>query len=133
MKNNIILYDGICSFCNAWIRRLCQWDKNDRLYFAPLVSNIGKQFFEERNIDSSKINSIIFWKPNEMYVTDAQAIFEILNTLGGGWKLITIFNHLPKWLTNGIYRLIAKNRYTWFGKLESCPTPIPKFSHKFLN
>ncbi len=133
MKTNIILYDGICVLCNVWVRRLCKWDKNNSLYFASFTSSVSNKFFEERNIDPIQVNSIIFWKPNEMYVTDAQAVFEILNTLGGGWKLITVFNYLPKWLTRSIYKLIAKNRYKWFGKHDHCPIPNPNYSHKFLD
>ena len=63
MKNAIILYDGPCVLCNAWVNRLCKWDKNDRLRFATLDSKTGQAFFKENKIDPKKLESVVFWIP----------------------------------------------------------------------
>ena len=57
----------------------------------------------------------------------------ILNRLGGLWTIPALLRFLPKELTNGIYRIVARNRYSWFGKYEQCPLPDPKYLHKFLD
>jgi predicted DCC family thiol-disulfide oxidoreductase YuxK len=66
------------------------------------------------------------------YALEAQATFELFKTLGGSFKMLTLFNMLPNSLTRGVYRLIARNRYRWFGKMDACPLPNPMYAHKFL-
>ena len=133
MKTAIILFDGPCVLCNAWINRLCQWDRKDQLSFASLDSKTGQQFFKERNLDPNELESVVFWIPNETYALEAQATFELFKTLGGGFKILTIFNIFPNFLSQGVCRLIARNRYRWFGKMDACPLPNPKYAHKFLS
>ena len=133
MKTAIILFDGPCVLCNAWINRLCQWDRRDQLRFARLDSKTGQQFFKERNLDPDELDSVVFWVPNETYALEAQATFELFNILGGGFKVLTIFNIFPNFVSRGVYRLIARNRYRWFGKFDACPLPNPKYAHKFLD
>jgi predicted DCC family thiol-disulfide oxidoreductase YuxK len=132
MKTPIILFDGPCVLCNAWVNRLCQWDRKDQLRFASLDSKTGQQFFKERNLDPNEFESVVFWIPNVTYALEAQATFELFKTLGGSFKMLTLFNMLPNSLTRGVYRLIARTRYRWFGKLDACPLPNPKYAHKFL-
>ena len=133
MKNVIILFDGSCLLCNAWVRRLCSWDSKDVLRFATLESNTAKIFFEEHNLNPNSVETVVFWKPKEMYAIEAKAIFEMFKTLGGLWGLLTVFNFLPNFITQKTYRLIARNRYKWFGKSSDCHLPNPKYKHKFLD
>lgn len=133
MKTVVILFDGSCLLCNAWVRRLCKWDKKDILRFATLDSNTAKGFYEEHKLDSNSMETVVFWKPKEMYAIEAQASFELFKTLGGLWNLATVFRLLPNFVTRNIYRLIARNRYKWFGKSDNCPLPDPKYVHKFLD
>ncbi|MDB4738398.1 DCC1-like thiol-disulfide oxidoreductase family protein [Flavobacteriaceae bacterium] len=132
MKVAIILYDGPCVLCNAWVHRLCKWDKKDQLRFATLDSKTGQDFFREFKINPEVLKSVVYWIPNEMYAIEAQATFELFKKLGGIFKLISFLNILPNFITQNSYKLIARNRYRWFGKLESCPLPNPKYAHKFL-
>lgn len=132
MKPLIVFYDGPCVICNWWVRKLCQWDKKDQLRFASLDSDLVKQFAHERNIDLNAIDTVIVWDQTYSYTMEAEATFMLFNRLGGVFSLLTPFSYLPKGLTNGIYRFVARNRYTWFDKHHSCPLPDPKYTHKFL-
>ena len=60
MKNVIILFDGSCLLCNAWVRRLCRWDSKDVLRFATLESNTAKIFFEEHNLNPNSMETAVF-------------------------------------------------------------------------
>ena len=102
MKTAIILFDGPCVLCNAWINRLCQWDRRDQLRFASLDSKTGQQFFKERHLDPDELDSVVFWVPNETYALEAQATFELFKTLGGGFKVLTIFNIFPNFVSQGV-------------------------------
>lgn len=100
--------------------------------YAALQSEIGQQLVNQRHIDTSKVDSIILIEPNVAYYTKSDAALEIAQDLGGLWKLTTVFTWIPTSIRNGIYDFIAKNRYKWFGKQESCMIPTPELKAKFL-
>tara|TARA_B100001939_G_scaffold288288_1_gene259111 strand:+ start:363 stop:728 length:366 start_codon:yes stop_codon:yes gene_type:complete len=120
-------------FCNFWIRTLCNWDKNDRLRFSSLDSDYAIKFASQREINISNKDTVIVWDQENKIYTESRAFFKIMRTLGGFFNLILVFSIIPKFLTDGIYRLIARNRYKWFGSYETCPTPSPSFKHKYID
>lgn len=132
MKPLIIFFDAPCVLCNFWIQKLCTWDHEDQLRFATLDHPMLKEFARERGLDLKQLDTAIVWDQTYSFAFEAQGTFMILNRLGGYWKLFTVFNLLPKRITNGLYRVVARNRYQWFGKYETCPLPDPKYQHKFL-
>ena len=132
MKPLIIFFDAPCVLCNFWIQKLCVWDRKDQLRFATLDHPLLKQFAAERGLDLNELDTAIVWDQTFSYALEAQGTFMILNRLGGLWKVLTLFNLLPKGITNGLYRIVARNRYQWFGKYDRCPLPDPRYQHKFL-
>ena len=133
MKPLIIFYDEPCVLCNYWVQRLCHWDKKDQLRFTTLDHPSFLAFAEERSLDLNSMDTSVVWDQEYSYALEAEATFMILNRLGGLWTIPALLRFLPKGLTNGIYRIVARNRYRWFGKHEQCPLPDPKYLHKFLD
>lgn len=132
MKPLIIFYDEPCVLCNYWVQKLCRWDKNDQLRFSSLDNALFLGFAKDRELDLNLIDSIVVWDQQYSFALEAEGVFMILKQLGGAWRLLLPFSFLPKTLTNGIYRIVAKNRYRWFGKHEHCPLPDERYQHKFL-
>lgn len=129
----IILFDGICNLCNSSVQFVIKRDKSDIFRFAPLQSDIGKKLIDERGIDTSTVDSIILIEPNIAYYTKSSAAIEIANDLGGMWKVFNVFTYiLPVSVRDWIYDFIARNRYKWFGKKESCMIPTPEMKAKFI-
>jgi predicted DCC family thiol-disulfide oxidoreductase YuxK len=128
----IILFDGICNLCNGAIQFIIKRDTKDTFRYAPIQSNIGQKLLTERNIDSAKIDSIILIEPSVAYYIKSDAALRIGRSFGGGYALLSIFSWIPRVLRDGVYDLIARNRYRWFGKKATCMIPTPELQSKFL-
>lgn len=130
----IILFDGVCNLCNNSVLFVIKRDKKDKFRFAALQSDIGTQLTSERNIDTNKVDSIIVIEPGVAYYARSTAALEIAKELGGIWSIFRPMEYiLPESIRDGIYKFIAKNRYKWFGKKESCMIPTPELKAKFLD
>lgn len=128
----IILFDGVCNFCESSVQFVIKHDKKDIFRFVPLQSELGYSIIKHIGINTSKVDSIILYEPSIAYYYKAQAAFKISKYLGGMISLLGIFSILPNGISNAIYNYVAKNRYKWFGKKESCMVPTPEFQSKFL-
>tara|TARA_R110002020_G_scaffold155322_2_gene336277 strand:- start:800 stop:1207 length:408 start_codon:yes stop_codon:yes gene_type:complete len=130
-KHKIILFDGVCNLCNSSVIFAIKRDKSDVFRFAALQSEIGEQLTSKYNIDTSKTDSIILID-GEKYYEKSSAALHIAKYLSGGWPLLYFFIILPKFIRDSVYNFIAKNRYKWYGKKESCMIPTPELQAKFL-
>ncbi len=116
-KKAIILFDGFCRLCNGTVRFLIKRDKNKIFEFEPLQSEKGQHILETNNV--SDIDSVVFVYGNTVY-TRSDAFIEMARLLPFPWNWIRITKHIPKKWRDYIYDIIAKYRYRWFGKYESC-------------
>lgn len=127
----IILFDGVCNLCNSSITFVIKHDPNDLFRYAPLQSNIGKSLLEKHQIDPEKVDSIILVDQEKAYIKSSAAL-HIARSLSGAYPLLAIFLIIPAFLRNLVYDYIARNRYKWYGKKESCMIPTPALKAKFL-
>lgn len=131
-NKKIVLFDGVCNLCDGAVQRIIKHDKNDIFRFASLQSDIGKKLVEERGMDPEELDSIVLIEPGVAYYRKSTAALEISRDLSGGYSLLKNFLFIPEPLRDGIYDLIANNRYKWFGKKEQCMIPTPELKAKFL-
>jgi len=132
-NKKIVLFDGVCNLCNDAVLRIIKNDKKDVFRFASLQSDIGKKLVEERGLDPEELDSIILIEPGIAYYRKSTAALEISRDLSGGYSLLKNFLFIPENLRDGIYDLIASNRYKWFGEKEQCMIPTPELKSKFLD
>lgn len=128
----IILFDGVCNLCNSSVQFVIKHDKKDVFRFAALQSEIGEKILKHIAIDPKNIDSIILYEPGVAYYYKSSAAIEIAKQLGGFWNLSMVFKIIPAFLRNPVYDYVAKNRYKWYGKQESCMIPTPELKAKFL-
>ena len=131
-NKKIILFDGVCNLCNGAVQFIIQRDKKDVFRFVALQSELGIEICKYIGIDQQKIDSIILYKPAVAYYYKSTAVLEIATEIGGFYGLLGIFKVLPEKFRNYIYDYVAKNRYKWYGKKESCMIPTPELKAKFL-
>lgn len=125
----IILFDGVCNLCNRSVQFIINRDPKSHFSFASLQSDVGKSLLEKHHL--SDVDSVVLIKKNKCYV-ESDAALEIGRHLSNGWKILTILKLIPSSLRDPLYRYIARNRYKWFGKQESCMLPTEEMKKRFL-
>lgn len=131
-NKKIILFDGVCNLCNSAVQYVIKHDKKDVFRFVALESELGIEILEYIGINNKNIDSIILFEPGKAYYYKSNAALEIAKTLGGIFTFGTFFRIIPTGIRNSVYDYVAKNRYKWFGKQESCLLPTPDLATKFL-
>lgn len=131
-QKKIILFDGVCNLCNSSVQFVIKRDKKDIFRFAALQSAMGQALVKERGINTEEVDSIILIEPQIAYYTKSDAALKIAKLLNGGWPLLGIFLGLPKGFRDWVYDWVARNRYQWFGKKDSCMIPTEALKGKFL-
>jgi len=131
MNNNaIILFDGECNFCNSSVNFIIQRDRKDYFKFSPLQSEFAKEFFSKNNIENN-FDSIVLIENEKLYKKSTAAL-KIAKHLNGLWKLAYVFIIIPPFVRNFLYDIIAKYRYKWFGRKDTCMIPDEKIKRKFI-
>ena len=128
----LILFDGVCNLCNSSVLYVIKRDKNNVFMFAPLQSEIGIEIIKSHNIDTAKTDSILLFEHDKGISLKSTAALKIASKLGFPTKLLAIFLIVPSVIRNVVYNYIAKRRYKWYGKQESCMVPSPELTSKFL-
>lgn len=129
--HKIILFDGVCNLCNGAINHVIKRDEKNVFKFAALQSDIGQELTSKFNIDRLKVDSIILIDGEKHYEKSSAALY-IAKHLSGAYPLLFGFMIIPKFIRNAVYDYIARNRYKWFGKKESCMIPTAELKDKFL-
>ncbi len=129
--NPIVLFDGECQFCDSSVQFIIKHDAKELFYFASLKSEVGKELLVKYAV-SSEIDSIVLIENNKAYVKSI-AVLRIGRQLRGVLKCLYIFKFVPTSVRDFAYDLIAKNRYKWFGKKDSCKLPPPSIRKRFLS
>ncbi len=125
-KERIIIFDGICGFCNKSIDLLIKLDKDKLFKYTSLQGEYVKKLEIAKDLDS-----IVFYEEGQLYYKST-AILKILRSLGRVGILANIFFIIPKFIRDFIYDIIAKYRYRIFGKLESCRMPSEEEKELFI-
>lgn len=126
----VVFYDGVCGLCNRWIDFLFRHDRLRRLKFAPLQGTTASQTLP----GGARMNpdSVVLWEPAGVY-EKSDAVWRILCALPFPWPCCGwAIRLVPRFLRNWGYELIAKRRYRWFGKMESCRLPNSEERAQFL-
>ncbi|MGH9949311.1 MAG: thiol-disulfide oxidoreductase DCC family protein [Pyrinomonadaceae bacterium] len=127
----IVLFDGVCNFCNGSVNFVIERDKAGYFKFAPLQSEIGEGLAAKYGIEKVETDSVIVIENDRAY-THSSAALRIVKRLDGIWSWFYIFIIIPKPIRDICYKLFAKYRYKLFGRQDACMMPTPEVRAKFL-
>lgn len=120
---NVVFFDGICHLCNGFVDAVISRDKSHSYLFAPLQGTTAEEVLPPK--DRTNLDTVIYYESGKLYYRSA-AILKILSGLGGLYKLSAIAWIIPGPLRDVLYKMIAKNRYAWFGQRDFCRLPTPE-------
>ena len=129
----IILFDGVCNFCDASVQFIIKRDPYDHFLFSSLQSEKGQELVKQYKIPAD-VDSLVLIENGKAY-TKSSAALRIAKKLDGLWHLFFILMIVPRPIRDIFYDYFAKNRYQWFGKkseAEACMLPTPEQRKRFI-
>lgn len=106
--------------CNGFVQWLIKRDPEGYYHFGTITSDRGKAIKESLGITHDTVVLIL----QDWAYTHADVALQVGKRLGGGYRLLSaIASVCPRPLRDKVYAWVARNRYRWFGKYESCPIP----------
>ncbi len=126
----IVFFDGVCNLCQGSVRYLIKQDKKGVLKFASLQGKYAKDFVDQTEIQS--MQSILFFDGKNLY-KKSTAVLKLSSLLGGWHQLLLLGYIMPRFLRDGLYNIVANNRYRWFGKKDQCMLPSKELENRFLD
>jgi len=128
----LILFDGVCNLCNAWVRFVIRRDPRGVFRFAAQQSPVGRAMIEDRMKGAAQLSSVILIEDHAIY-TESEAILRIYTRLGPPWSWMALLRIVPRRFGDACYRFIVRHRYQWFGRTEVCQVPSPDIKSRFLD
>ena len=134
----IILYDGVCGLCNGFVAFVWPRDRQRQFRFAPLQGATARSILARHGRDATALDTVIVVVDpdgaTERLLDRSTAGLYVLARLGGGWRILaTLLGWLPRPLLDLAYRVLARNRYRLFGRLDACPVPGPEHRERFID
>ena len=127
----ILLFDGVCNLCNNSVQFIIKRDAKAKIRFASLQSATGQQLLQQLGYPQEDFDTAILVDNGKVYDRSSVGL-QVARKMDGLWPLAYIFIILPKPVRDIVYNWIAKNRYKWFGKEESCMMPSPDLRNRFI-
>lgn len=128
----IILFDGVCKLCNGFVQFVIEHDNRQYFKFAALQTETGKSLLSKLHPNHDKLPDSVALIENQEVYFKSEAAIRILAKLNGPVKYLAYSKYLPLWVRDPVYDFIARNRYSWFGRKNSCMVPNPDIQSRFL-
>jgi predicted DCC family thiol-disulfide oxidoreductase YuxK len=127
----IVLFDGVCHLCNNSVSFIIRHGRRGYFKFAPLQSPIGQELLRQHHLPSDELDTFVLIEEGKAY-TRSTAALRVAKQLDGLWPVAYTLIVVPQPLRNVAYNVVAKSRYKWFGKRETCMIPTAEIKERFL-
>ena len=131
-QHPIVLFDGVCNLCAGVVRFVVRRDPAGRFRFAALQSERGRCLLEAHGLDSESLDTFVVIEQGRAY-TGSDAFLVVVRHLSGAWRLLRVVAWLPRPVRDGVYAVVVRNRYRWFGRRDACLVPTPDLARRFLS
>ena len=132
----ILLYDGVCAFCDGVVKFILARDAGGTMQFAPLQGKFSAEVFarhpELRALDALILVQIGATPADERVWNSSEAVVRVWEYIGGPWRMMVLLRVIPRPLRDWGYNIFASMRYRVFGKYDACPIPSPEVRARFI-
>jgi predicted DCC family thiol-disulfide oxidoreductase YuxK len=128
---SLVLFDGHCNLCSGSVNWIIDRDPARRFVFAPLQSDIGRQTLQRFHLDPRRTDSVVLVENDRAHTRSAAAL-RIARRLKFPWAVLSLLAVIPTPIRDWIYDQIARHRYRWFGRTETCRMPTPELQSRFV-
>jgi predicted DCC family thiol-disulfide oxidoreductase YuxK len=139
MYQNLILFDGVCNFCNTAVQMVIEIDRHKIFQFAAIQSELGQQLYRQHGLDPIDIQTLMLVDGNshserlcQRVLTKSDAVLAVLSKLDGGWQYLAAFRAIPQPLRDWAYSEFARQRFVLFGRRDACMVPTPELQERFI-
>lgn len=126
----IVFFDGVCNLCQRSVQFILPRDPGGEFLFASLQEGLANQLIPDVITSANGQGSIILWEEGKVSYRST-AVLRIAKKLSGLWPLLYVFMLVPPFIRDGVYNFIAKNRYRWWGKTDTCMVPSQEWLKRF--
>ena len=128
-SRNVLLYDGVCKFCNRLVNALLRINRRGGIYFSPLQGELAKSLLTEEEIE--RTDTVVYWRKGVCYRRSTAVIYALADA--AFWlKWVHVFRLIPKRWRDMLYDAFARNRYRWFGRYDHCKIPSEDERRRFI-
>ena len=127
----IVLYDGVCGLCDRFVQFVLKRDSSGKVKFAQLQSERGRQLLRQFGLPENELSFVVLVEGEKHSVRSA-AVLRTFRYLDGGWKVASYLRIVPPIISDVVYDVVARNRYSWFGKYDVCVIPDKNMMARFL-
>jgi predicted DCC family thiol-disulfide oxidoreductase YuxK len=131
-ENLVLLFDGVCNLCNGLVQFVIKRDRAGRFRFGALQSKSGRTYLKKLKLPVQELETLVLVKDGNA-LTKSSGALTLLRELGGFWSWFYVFMIIPVPVRDWVYDLIARNRYSIFGRTQACMIPTPELKKRFLS
>jgi predicted DCC family thiol-disulfide oxidoreductase YuxK len=131
-SHSLVLFDGVCNLCNTFVDFIIRRDPEGVYRFASLQSDLGQEKITRCQIKETNSDSVILIESGKCFIKSTAAL-RIIRHLRSPWPMWYVFIIIPRMLRDPIYDYVARNRYQWFGKRDTCRLPTLEERSRFLD
>lgn len=129
--HGLLLFDGVCNLCNGFVNFVIDHDPDGYFKLAALQSDAARPYLEAHDLDPDALDSVVLIEDGTAYQRSTAAL-RAARHLAAPWPLAYAFLVVPRPLRDVVYDYVARHRYDWFGKRDSCRMPTPELKARFL-
>jgi predicted DCC family thiol-disulfide oxidoreductase YuxK len=118
----VVVFDGHCYVCSSGVRFMKRHPSEPPFELVPMQSEHGRTLLIHYGIDVNDPMTFLVLDGDQAF-TESDGVIQIVATLGWPWRAAAAGRILPKSWRDWIYRVLARNRYKWFGRRETCYLP----------
>jgi predicted DCC family thiol-disulfide oxidoreductase YuxK len=127
-----LLFDGVCHLCNSSVQFVLKRDKRNVVHFGALQADVSQKLIASIGYTGSLPDGVVLIDNGKIYF-ESDAALRVLKYLGGFWSVMSYLRFIPRFVRQVVYRVIAKNRYKWFGKYDTCTIPEKGWRSRFID